>query len=457
MIRSLSVKLIFSFLIVSLIGTVLIAVLAGRTTAREFGHYMFWQNHELIVTGLVDYYRTHGGWDGVENVMPSGRGSAVNGGGPRPAAGMALADPAGLVIVNGAHYAKGSQLSPSAMTRDSTIMMDGEVIGYLLTGESGSLNMNSAGADFLAGINRILILASLGATAVALLLAVVLARTLTYPLRELTGATRAVAAGDLDQQVPVRSHDELGQLAESFNRMSNDLVRSQALRREMTADVAHELRTPLTIIQGHAEALRDGVIPATKDNLAVLYDEAVHINRLVEDLRTLSLAEAGELSLHRQAVAPEVLLQRAAASHGARAIYQNITLQTTLAPDLPLVDADPDRIVQALSNLLDNSLRHTPAGGRVTLTAHSEPDTATGTARVRLQVRDTGPGIAPDDLSRVFERFYRADKSRQRDQSGSGLGLAIAKSIVEAHAGRIWAESKLGEGTEVTVELPALV
>lgn len=446
--RSLTIKLILSFLAVSLSGTALIAVLAGRTTANEFGHFLFGQNRDTIVAGLADYYRAHQGWEGVEDRMPFRGMSMAVGPGMAPAGGFALADASGRVIVPSQEFSVGTQFSPAELANDTPIQLDGKVIGYLILGGNGFRTITPAGAEFLARINRILILSAIGATGMALLLAIILARALTRPLRELTAATHAVAGGDLVQQVPVRSRDELGQLAEAFNQMSGDLAHSQALRRQMTADVAHELRTPLTIVQGHTEALRDGVIAAAPENLAIVHDEVVHLNRLVEDLRTLSLAEAGELSLYRQLVSPEALLKRAAAAQAPRAHYQNITLQTEVEPDLPMVEVDADRMGQVLNNLLDNAMQHTPSGGTVALLARGHLQS------VQLMVRDTGTGIAPEDLPLVFDRFYRADNSRQRNRGGSGLGLAIARSIVEAHAGRIWAESKLGEGTTITIEWP---
>jgi signal transduction histidine kinase len=217
----------------------------------------------------------------------------------------------------------------------------------------------------------------------------------------------------------------------------------------MTADIAHELRTPLSIILGHTEALRDGVIPSTPETHSLLHDEAVRLNRLVDDLRTLSLADAGELSLNRRPTAPGGLLERAAALHAPRLQQKDITLRTEIAPALPAIDVDPDRMAQVLNNLLDNAARHTPAGGQITCRA-----AANTLSCVHLSISDSGPGIAPADLPFIFERFYRADKSRQHDANGSGLGLAIAKSIVEAHGGRMWAESQPGSGAAFWIELP---
>jgi signal transduction histidine kinase len=256
-----------------------------------------------------------------------------------------------------------------------------------------------------------------------------------------------VAKGALGRQVEVRSRDELGTLAESFNLMSTDLARASSLRRQMTADIAHDLRTPLSVILGYTEALREGKLSGEQDIYDTLYAEAQHLQRLIDDLRTLSLADAGELPLARQVVAPHSLLDRAASAYRAQAETQHIALVVQANPDLPEVAVDPERMAQVLGNLLSNALRFTPAGGAITLSA-----TAQG-KMVQLGVADTGSGIAADDLPRVFERFYRADTSRQHDGS-SGLGLAIAKSIVEAHGGSINVASTRGVGTTFTLTLP---
>jgi two-component system sensor histidine kinase BaeS len=282
----------------------------------------------------------------------------------------------------------------------------------------------------------------------SLILGVVLARTLTRTLREITDASRAIAKGDLKQQVPIRSQDELGELATSFNQMSSDLAKSQDLRRQMTADIAHELRTPLTVVLGHSEALSEGQLPPDPETFDIIYDETKRLNRLVDDLRTLSLSDAGELHLNRSRISPQELLDRSAAARKSEANSKNISLGVETSPGLPEVNVDADRMTQVLVNLLDNALRYTPEGGRVTLTGTQIPD------GVAITVKDNGPGIPEVDLPYVFDRFYRGDKSRQREEGGSGLGLAIARSLIESQGGRIRAESQVGEGASFIIELP---
>jgi signal transduction histidine kinase len=326
------------------------------------------------------------------------------------------------------------------------IQVDGETVGWLLAARA-DFRQSQAEGLFLDRINRTLAASAVGAVAVSLILGALLARTLTRPIRELTAATHAVAGGLLDQKVPVRSRDELGDLANSFNRMSSDLSRSQKARRQMTADIAHELRTPISVILGHVDALEDGVIPSTSEAFGVIRDEADRLSRLVEDLRLLSHAEAGEMTLMRAPVEPRSLLDRAAAAHRPLAAEKGIELRIDLAEDLPEIDVDADRMAQVLDNLVSNALRHTPEGGQVRLYARRAED------GIVLGVHDSGPGIEPEALPLIFDRFYRLDSSRRRDTGGSGLGLAIARSLVEAHGGSICAQSGPGEGADFVIHL----
>jgi signal transduction histidine kinase len=259
-----------------------------------------------------------------------------------------------------------------------------------------------------------------------------------------------MAQGDLGQQVAVRSQDELGDLANAFNQMSHDLAQATEARRQMTADVAHDLRTPLTVLMGYTEPLQEGKLKGTPELYAVMHDEVLHLKHLIEDLRTLSLADAGELRLYRRPVDTKALLERTGLAFMALAEQKGVRLHVEAADNLPLLNVDVERTTQLLKNLVSNALRHTPAGGEIVLSA--EFDAAAH--RIHLAVQDTGVGIAPDALPHIFDRFYRADKSRERTEGESGLGLAIAKSIVRAHGGTIKAESAPEEGTTFTISLP---
>jgi signal transduction histidine kinase len=345
----------------------------------------------------------------------------------------------------------GETAPQTALRRGLEVELDGRVVGYLLAGDNwNDRRPLSPEMAFLVQVNRIIGLSALAAMVIALFLGGMLARTLTRPLRELTAATQDIARGELGRQVPVRSRDELGALASSFNRMSADLDKSTRLRKQMTADVAHDLRTPLSLILGYTEALSDGKLPGDPEIYTVMHREAQHLNRLIDDLRLLSLADAGELPLNRTPISPVVLLERAASAFRAQAAAKDITLRLDAAGDLPPVDVDPERIAQVLGNLLSNGLRHTPPGGQIVLSA-AAPD-----GSVLLRVHDTGPGIDPADLPYIFNRFYRADKSRA-EAGESGLGLSIARSLVEAHGGSISAESAPSQGATFSIWLPAAV
>ncbi|GJM40957.1 MAG: two-component sensor histidine kinase [Ardenticatenaceae bacterium] len=446
MIRSLVFKLSIAFLLVSLVGIALVAVFAGRVSANEFSNFADAQSDSLLMNQLVNYYQINGSWDRLERAGVWGASPGNEEGRP-----FVVIDQRGNVVLGGLDRKVGERVPRGWSNRGIPIEVNGEEVGQIVFPESRSRNQVQASSprnDFSNRVNQAIFLAALGATAVSLLIGVLLARSLTKPLQEMTAATQAVAQGDLTQQVPVRSEDELGTLATSFNQMSADLAQSRDMRRQMTADIAHDLRTPLSLILGHAEALSDGVLPPTPETFDVIHDEARRLNRLVEDLRLLSLSEAGELSLAMRPVQPQSLLERAVVAHAPAAQQKQVELILNASADLPDVLVDPDRLAQVLDNLVANALRYTPENGRIQLAA-LQTETA-----VQLQVQDSGPGMDMAELTHVFDRFYRGDKSRHRYDGGSGLGLAIAKSIVQNHNGRIWAESAPGQGATFIVALP---
>lgn len=454
--RSLAIKLIIAFLAVSLVGTMLLALVVRRMTATEFGSYVVAQEEEELARQLADYYGQQGSWDGVAPLLQGGQpGMGLGAGmGPGPGGGqgrgsgrnrVTLADASGTVVVGGMGYEAGEQVAAGVIESGAPVIVDGQQVGTVIH-MRGAPVLTAAGTAFLERINLMLVIAAAGATAAALLLGALLARTLTRPLHELTAATHAVAHGELGRTVHVRSRDELGELASAFNQMSADLAQAQERRRQMTADIAHDLRTPVSIIQGHAEALRDGVLPANEDTFALIHDEALRLNRMVEDLRMLSRAEAGELTLMKRPAQIGPWLQNVVEAHRPRAMQRDVRLEAQWEAGGAVI-MDADRMAQVMNNLLENALRHTPAGGTVTVGTRREGPT------IEIYVQDSGPGIAPQDLPHLFERFYRGDKSRQRHEGRSGLGLAIARSIVEVHGGRIWAESEPGEGATFTIAL----
>jgi signal transduction histidine kinase len=280
------------------------------------------------------------------------------------------------------------------------------------------------------------------------------ARRITSPLSEMMKAADALAAGDLSARVPVQGSGEFRYLARSFNHMAEALETADRQRRELLADVAHELRTPLTVIQGNLEGLRDGVYEAAPEHVELMLDETHKLSRLVDDLRLLTLAEAGQLPLDLQALDVLQLLADVRDAFACQADEAGVLLTVATPGSLPPLLVDPQRLGQVLGNLVSNALRHTPPGGRVTLGAAVDPAPP---AQVRLWVADTGEGIPAEDLPRIFDRFWRGDPARSHEAgAGSGLGLAIAKSLIEAQGGRIWAESSgvPGQGTTISCLLP---
>ena len=301
---------------------------------------------------------------------------------------------------------------------------------------------------FINSINQSFGLAAGLALGLATVLSLGLSRQIIRPVEALTTAARRMEKGDLSQRVAVNSRDEIGELAHAFNAMADGLQRADQSRRDMVSDVAHELRTPLANVRGYLEAIRDGVLQPERSVIESLHEETLILNRLIDDLQELALADAGQLTLRRQPTALSDLITRVAAATGPQATDKGLTLRLDLAPDLPTLDLDPARIAQALRNLIVNAIAHTATSGEIVVSAAREE------SRIAIRVRDTGEGIAPEHLPFVFERFYRGDPSRSRSTGGSGLGLAIVKQWVTAHTGEVSVESEVEKGTTFTIVLP---
>jgi signal transduction histidine kinase len=297
-------------------------------------------------------------------------------------------------------------------------------------------------------IGRFFLWGGLVAVAIALLITFVLSRRILAPVKALTSVAKRLGRGDFSQRVQVKDKSEIGELAQTFNSMASDLERAERLQRNMVADIAHELRTPLSNIRGYLEAIRDGVIKPDAETIRSLDEEAVLLSRLVDDLQELSLAEAGELRLNCQAENIGGLINQTVAVVQTQATAKGLSVFIDLPSKLPSVNIDSHRISQVLRNLLDNAVAHTAKGGFITVAAKQRDNW------VEVSVTDTGEGIPAEDLPNIFERFYRVDKSRARATGGSGLGLTIAKRLVEAHGGKIEAQSELGKGSRFSFTIP---
>lgn len=271
---------------------------------------------------------------------------------------------------------------------------------------------------------------------------------ITRPLARLRDATEQVAAGNLDTRVVVKSKDEVGRVGTAFNHMADQLQRQEGLRKQMVADIAHELRTPLSVMQANLEAMADELLPASPEELDGLHHEVLRLSRLVEDLRLLSLADAGKLQLHAGPLEANHLVETAVRRWQAQAEARGILLIAELSKAPATISGDEDKLHQVLANLVSNALRYTPSGKRVIVSAASDRQT------VVLQVTDEGTGIDPAGLPDLFERFYKGDRARSRSESGSGLGLSIVKQLVELHGGQVEASLPESGGLQVSIRLP---
>jgi signal transduction histidine kinase len=438
-------KLTLAFLLVSLIAVGLAAALIWGRITYEFSRYLESQRQNEFVVAAATYYRENHVWTGVDAYLRQQQLLPPIGEANPPPQPYVLVGARREVIIAAAPYVIGEKIKQGEINRGIPIEFNGQVVGTVIsTGQP--LVRKPIEQKYINQINQAFWAAGVVGALVALVFAIFLSRSLTRPVRELTNATRAMAQGRLRQQVPVRSQDELGELAQSFNQMSADLSRATQSRKQMTADIAHDLRNPLTVISGYLESLQDGKLQPTPERFATMQAEVQQLQRLVEDLRTLSLADAGELKLHIQSVKPGELLEGVAAIFQHQAEWQKVQIKIKAEPGLPDIQVDPERMEQVLGNLVSNALRYTPEGGEISLTAEQAG------GRLIVSIQDNGSGIPPEILPHIFERSYRGDPARSGNESG--LGLAIVKSIIELHGGSVSVTSKPGAGSCFSLTLP---
>ena len=448
MMRTLTSKLILAFLAVSLISIGVIIASTRFSTNREFDKFLSNQFKTELAEELARYYETNKTWD---NIGQADLGLTTTQFGPQEGwpSNFNVTDANGIVVMESFAHKIGDTVGADILEISTAIKVNEETVGYLLI-EKPPDKRDPMGDEFIKRLDLSLLLIAIYTLILAFIFGAILSRTITRPIRELTKATHEMAGGKFGQQVPVRSRDEIGELASSFNKMNNDLARSFNLRKQMTADIAHELRTPLSLIIGHAEAVHDRVLPPSRENFEIIREEASRLEQLVDDLRILSLADAGELSLDFQPMDINKLLGDIRSHYDYQFSQKRITMDFKPAADLPKVNLDPVRFSQVLTNILDNAFRHTSEGGLVSIITQQMED------KIQITIQDNGEGVQADEATHLFDRFYRADESRTRDEGGSGLGLAIARSIIEMHKGRIWAESEKGKGFKLVIQLPGM-
>lgn len=336
------------------------------------------------------------------------------------------------------------------LSAPAALASHGERMRQMLHMMGGSdVLINDLNESFAQAVNQILAVAAGAAVLTAVVVSTFVTRRLVGPIRRMKEASQRIADGDYEERVEVSGDDELGALAQSFNQMAQTLAETEGRRRQLIGDVAHELRTPLANIKGVMEGLADGVLSAEPATFYQVEREVTRLQRLVQDLEALSRAEAGQLLLEREPLDPGSFVEEAVARLRTQYEEKGVGLEVRMASPLPLVCADKWRMTQVMMNLLGNALQYTPEGGQVTVTAEQDQE------QFVARVADNGIGIDAEHLPHVFERFYRVDKSRSRAGGGSGIGLTIARYLVEAHGGRIWAQSEgTGEGSVFTFTLP---
>ncbi|HWP95697.1 MAG TPA: ATP-binding protein [Syntrophomonadaceae bacterium] len=450
--RSLAKKMALVLVFVALSSTLLTA-LSGVYAARQlFARYLN-ENSSMQAKNWADafsaYYQKNGSFSGIENQvepLPRGKGyGRMLGGGGNSRVMLVGLD--NTVVFDSAGQLTGQSVDRDQVATGAPVKVDAKTVGIVITSRPGMGGLGSLESEFVDSLTLYSLLIGLAAGILALLMGVILIRPISQMIYRLSQATHRIAQGELDISVPVEGGGELRQLAEDFNTMAESLKKTETMRRNLTADIAHELRTPLTILRANLESLQSGATTSASETIASLHDEVIRMGKLIKDMETLALAESGHLTLHRKKTGFEVVLERLAP------VFMDIearhfVLKKRLDQRLPEVDIDEDRILQVMLNLISNAISHSPPGGEITIQAEKE------IGFLRISVIDQGMGISEEQLPFVFERFFRADNARSRKEGGMGLGLAIARTFVEAHGGKIWAESQIGQGSTFTFTCP---
>jgi signal transduction histidine kinase len=457
-VRSLSWKLAIALLLVVAVSVGLTAYLTHHRTTSEFSKFIAQSRASYLQRTeerLREFYIMNGSWSGVQDMLENSPVFLND--------RLILADSSGTIIGDTDGEWLGQTAASEGLSKPTSIAVSGQEVGKLYVLSSGMVTVQfiipgiapqgqpqpfSPEQSFLSHVNTSLLIAGVVGAAVAILLGLFLTRQFTKPIRALKKGAARISSGDLAYRVEVKSGDEFGELASSFNSMAASLDSSEQSRRRLFADIAHELRTPLSVIGGTVDAMLDGVYEPNPDNLNSIKEETEVLTRLVAELRDLTLAESGHLKLQIEPTNLAELVQRRVSQAEVIARGKNITLSMDIAEGLPEIEADGRRIEQVVANLLDNALNHTPSGGTVTVAVSPDKD------GVLVSVADTGEGIPAEHLPYIFERFYKVDDARSRKTGGAGLGLAIAKQMVELHGGKIWVENEAGKGSKFSFTLP---
>jgi len=458
---SLRKKLTITFLLIALLSLAFVGLFSNLSFGKQFEDYAVTRLNQQIekTVGQVTelYSRSGDAWD-IASLDETGMALLVDG------LILRVADQNGVVLWDAQVHNNGmclrilQNMAQNMQSYQSNFqggyeeqsfpaVIDGRQVGTITVGYYGPYYFNDADLQFLAALNRILLIAGAVSLGACVLLGAYLARRLSQPISDVINAAGKIADGNYGERVtPAGNTAELLALSHSVNSLAVSLESQDALRKRLTADVAHELRTPLTTLQSTVEAMQDGIWPADETRLNSLREEILRLNKLVDELSTLSRYESALLKLDTQVLDLGELAAQTVRSFERIAIEKGISL--TFSGGAAMVLADRDRIGQVLINLLHNALKFTPSGGAISV------ETGVSADRAFLRVQDTGCGIAPEHLRFIFERFYRVDPSRARETGGSGIGLAIALAIAKAHGGEILVESTVGTGSVFTLLLP---
>ncbi|MCE1253111.1 MAG: ATP-binding protein [Anaerolineae bacterium] len=458
--QSLQGKLIFSYLIVALVTVLLFSLMIRLSSGQSLMNLVVEQQTALLKESVQTYYESNGSLDGFfeyfqktnpevpDHPKPAQPGASKSG--PRDVRGLhGLVDSAYHALIPTLGYQIGQVIPEEKIQQKIAVDVNGETIAWILPDNSFQFKLSSEEELFLQRINYAIFGTALAGIFIAVLMGFLLANGLLKPIRRLTTAAQSLARGQLEQQVPVTSQDEMGLLTSTFNQMSSDLAQVDQQRKRLTADITHDLSTPLQIVSGYIEMLEEGEVTLTAQRIEIIKTELDHLRRLVNDLTTLSQVEAGVLEIQKSPVNPAVLLERIFYAYQPITARQNVQLELAAQPGLPEILVDEGRMQQVLKNLIENALRYTPQAGKIILGAHLKD------GNISLSVQDSGYGIEAEDLPYVFDRFYRADKSRNVSTGKMGLGLSICKALVTAQGGQITAQSAgKDQGTLMSITLP---
>lgn len=448
--KSLKFKFLVAFLAVALGSVFFTGLVINKTVGSSFYEYMEKKQeskNKEIVEDLTVYYKEYGKWEifycewVAKSVIPK-EGS------------MKVKDEEGSLVFESKFRGKGIMKhripGGPGEYREYTypVVIDGEKVGEVDIGYFGPGFISPQDVAFRSRVNLILLVSVISAVILAGVGSFIFSSMLTGPISKIIKSTKEMSGGDLKTRVPnIDREDELGQLARSVNRLGEWVDNLETMRRQMTSDVAHELRTPLATLQGHLEAIMDGVWEPTPERIAVCHSEVVRLSVLVKDMEKLSSYEKEAVQLDISEFDVGNMLKEISDYFKIMFEDKDIQLNVDVGEHLTY-KGDKDKIKQAVINLISNALKYTDAGGRAGVKAYKEDN------MLVIQVEDTGKGISREDLPFIFERFYRADKSRSRREGGAGIGLSIVKAIVELHEGKIEVDSKEGKGSIFKVSLP---